>query len=68
MATREKKYKLTKIKHSVEANSNFLPESSGLLLHMKRKSRKSGQTIEVDCKQTVEGFVVLKARGDTEVS
>lgn len=33
---------------------------SGLLLHMKRKSRKSGQTIEADCKQTSEGFVVLK--------
>ena len=31
-----------------------------LLLHMKRKSRKSGQVIEADCKQTAEGFVVLK--------
>lgn len=32
----------------------------GLILHMKRKSQKSGQTIEADCKQTSEGFVVLK--------
>ena len=51
---------LAEIKPSVETSSNSLPESSGLLLHMKRKSRKSGQTIEADCKQTVEGFVVLK--------
>lgn len=39
------------------------PSSSAVdsaLLHMKRKSRKSGQTIEADCRQTVEGFVVLK--------
>lgn len=42
-----------------QINSSPLLES-GLLLRMKRKSRKSGQTIEADCKQTVEGFVVLK--------
>ena len=30
------------------------------LLHLKRKSRKSGQVIEANCKQTNEGFVVLK--------
>jgi hypothetical protein len=31
-----------------------------LLLYLKRKSRKSGITIEAKCKQTNEGFVVLK--------
>jgi len=30
------------------------------LLHMKRKSKKSGQTIEAVCKQTPDGFVVLR--------
>ncbi|GLC89811.1 GIY-YIG nuclease family protein [Lysinibacillus piscis] len=30
------------------------------LLYLKRKIRKSGQTIEASCKQTNEGFVVLK--------
>lgn len=32
----------------------------GLLLHLKRKSRKSGIIIEADCRQTNEGFVVMK--------
>lgn len=41
------------------------PETNGsvpseCLLYLKRKSRKSGQTIEASCKQTSEGFVVLK--------
>lgn len=31
-----------------------------LLLFLKRKSRKSNQIIEAQCKQTVEGFVVLR--------
>lgn len=31
-----------------------------LLLFLKRKSRKSGKVIEAKCKQTSEGFVVLK--------
>jgi len=31
-----------------------------LLLHFKRKSKKSGQVIEAECKRTNEGFVVLK--------
>ncbi len=35
-------------------------EGNDLILHMKRKSKKSGRTIEADCKQTSEGFVVLK--------
>jgi hypothetical protein len=34
--------------------------SDELLLHLKRKSRKSGLVIEATCKQTSEGFVVLK--------
>ena len=34
--------------------------SDGLLLHMRRQSRKSGLTVEADCRQTVDGFVVLK--------
>lgn len=37
-----------------------ISESKELLLHLKRKSRKSGQVIEANCKQTNEGFVVLK--------
>jgi len=51
---------LADVKPIVEPKNENIPESGGLLLHMKRKSRKSGQTIEADCKQTVEGFVVLK--------
>ena len=51
---------LAEIKPSVEPHNTSVSETSGLLLHMKRKSRKSGQTIEADCKQTVEGFVVLR--------
>lgn len=35
-------------------------ENTELFLHLKRKSRKSGQVIEANCKQTNEGFVVLK--------
>ncbi|MFT8313403.1 MAG: GIY-YIG nuclease family protein [Clostridium sp.] len=31
-----------------------------IILYLKRKSRKSGQVIEASCKQTSEGFVVLK--------
>ena len=51
---------LAEARHPIEINSNIAVEGDGLLLHMKRKSRKSGQTIEADCKQTTEGFVVLK--------
>ena len=40
--------------------SLIISESKELLLHLKRKSRKSGQVIEANCKQTNEGFVVLK--------
>ncbi len=34
--------------------------SSETILYFKRKSRKSGQIIEARCKQTSEGFVVIK--------
>lgn len=51
---------LAEVKHPIEINNNIAAEGDGLLLHMKRKSRKSGQTIEAECKQTTEGFVVLK--------
>ena len=51
---------LADVKPIAELSNETVTESGGLLLHMKRKSRKSGQTIEADCKQTVEGFVVLK--------
>jgi len=40
--------------------SSISSENKELLLHLKRKSRKSGQVIEANCKQTNEGFVVLK--------
>ena len=39
------------------------PDTSGnseLSLHLRRKSKKSGQVIEAECKRTSEGFVVLK--------
>ena len=51
---------LAEVKHTLEINSDIAIEGDGLMLHLKRKSRKSGQTIEADCKQTIEGFVVLK--------
>jgi len=51
---------LAEVKLPAESENNVTKERSGFLLHMKRKSRKSSQTIEADCKQTVEGFVVLK--------
>ncbi len=35
-------------------------QNSDLLLYLKRKSKKSGQVIEAQCKRTSEGFVVLK--------
>ncbi|EGW41748.1 GIY-YIG nuclease family protein [Desulfosporosinus sp. OT] len=37
-----------------------IAEDNDLLLHFKRKSKKSGQVIEAECKRTNEGFVVLK--------
>ena len=49
---------------TLSASDTSFPEcytsDDGPVLHMKRKSQKSGQTIEADCKQTSEGFVVLK--------
>ena len=37
-----------------------MPNDNDLLLHLKRKSKKSGLIIEANCKQTNEGFVVLQ--------
>jgi hypothetical protein len=42
------------------SDASSLGDSEELLLHFKRKSRKSDTTIEADCKRTNEGFVVLK--------
>lgn len=41
-------------------NYSDVPNINDLLLHLKRKSKKSGQVIEADAKRTNEGFVVLK--------
>jgi hypothetical protein len=49
---------LTEVKSSAGADSIF-PTVYDLILHLKRKRRKSGQTIDADCKQTTDGFVVL---------
>lgn len=51
---------LTELRQPIEINNDIAIDGEGLLLHLKRKSRKSGQTIEAECKQTTEGFVVLK--------
>jgi hypothetical protein len=50
---------LTETRMPSEIN-NTAADSDELVLHLKRKSRKSGQIIEADCKQTADGFVVLK--------
>ncbi len=42
------------------ASESDASSTSEHILYLKRKSRKSGQTIEASCKQTSEGFVVLK--------
>lgn len=42
-----------------DENDNVL-NNDELLLYLKRKSRKSGLVIEANCKQTNEGFAVLK--------
>lgn len=49
---------LAEIKKSIETGDTTVTKE--LFLYLKRKSRKSGLTIEADCKQTTEGFVVLK--------
>ena len=41
---------------AIDDNKVHAPD---LLLYLKRKSHKSGKTIEATCKQTTEGFVVL---------
>lgn len=50
--------KLAEVKTPVEALD--IRYDDELILYLKRKSRKSGLTIEAKCKQTNEGFVVLK--------
>ncbi|MDR1961783.1 MAG: GIY-YIG nuclease family protein [Gracilibacteraceae bacterium] len=42
------------------SDGNLLNETEEILLHLKRKSKKSGTTIEANCKRTNEGFVVLQ--------
>jgi hypothetical protein len=49
--------KLTEVK--TQSDKSDSPYDDELLLYLKRKSRKSGITIEAKCKQTNEGFVVL---------
>ncbi|WP_244532544.1 DUF4357 domain-containing protein [Mesobacillus persicus] len=50
---------MTEVKTQIEKPETSYNEDK-LLLYLKRKSRKSGITIEATCKQTNEGFVVLK--------
>jgi len=50
---------LTEVKKPSET-SDVTPAAGEIVLHLKRKRRKSGQTLEADCKQTADGFVVLK--------
>jgi hypothetical protein len=42
------------------SQNDTAPDGHGLLLFFSRKSRKSGDLIEARCRQTTEGFVVLK--------
>jgi hypothetical protein len=51
--------KLTEVKTQSEKSDNSYNDDK-LLLYLNRKSRKSGIIIEASCKQTNEGFVVLK--------
>lgn len=51
--------KLTEVKTQSD-KLDTLNDDDELLLYLKRKSRKSGITLEAMCKQTTEGFVVLK--------
>ena len=51
--------KLTEVKTQCEKLDTSYNDDE-LLLYLKRKSRKSGITIEAKCKPTNEGFVVLK--------
>jgi len=48
----------------IETRQGFIEateaDNRGLLLFLKRKTKKSGQVIEAQCKRTREGFVVLK--------
>lgn len=44
---------------TIVAKDDSKSTTPDLLLYLKRKSHKSGKTIEATCKQTSEGFVVL---------
>ncbi|GEN82869.1 hypothetical protein SLU01_11810 [Sporosarcina luteola] len=44
----------------VKSETQETPDTDELLLYLKRNSGKSGILIEAKCKQTNEGFVVLK--------
>ena len=48
------------VENKSQQESSVTPNDDETLLFLKRKIRKSGQTIEAQCKQTSEGFVVLK--------
>ena len=48
------------VETKIASKSSSTPNNNEQLLFLKRKIRKSGQTIEAQCKQTSEGFVVLK--------
>lgn len=48
------------IENKIPANTLNTPENSEILLHLKRKIKRSGLVIEAHCKRTNEGFVVLK--------
>ena len=50
---------LTETKSPIDKQGGVI-DVTELILHLKSKKKKSGQIIEADCKQTTEGFVVLK--------
>ncbi|KMK75264.1 methionine sulfoxide reductase [Alkalihalobacillus pseudalcaliphilus] len=54
--------RLADSKTTITSNNDVF-ESDDRILHMKRKIRKSGRIIEANCKQTSEGFVVLRGSG-----
>jgi len=51
---------LDRLKGLTEMDSVQVHSLDSPILHLKRRSRKSGQTIVAECKQTMEGFVVLQ--------
>lgn len=51
---------LTEAKRATEENNGVPIKHNELLLQLKATNRKSGQSVEANCKQTREGFVVLE--------